>query len=596
MKNYYLFFKSENYNKKWFTFVELVSVIAILAILSTIWVVGYFNHLVWVRDSNRIAQIKEISDWLKAYKMTISLPNPENSVEIFWSWVVIWYQWYMWKNDLSLIWYNNWWVDPKDQTYFTYSVSADKKEFQLMAYLENPQTTEISGNMLNKANATTIDYKNRYFALSWDSIWILTDCNTNQLIQEIPSIVSSWWIEVSTTSNLYRVILSWQENKCASWSLLYQILMTKKIDPTMYCPENSNFTYNWHNYFVPELNVWESVSDVYSDPISENNWKFVYVLNNVTCSSSWTDIASSESWTLVALECNDWYSISDDETSCEINSCANAPTSYTYASFTAGTPTEHEQERQNYDNSEACYYTCPTWYTWNDCNIPTSEYSACTSIWQILTWSTTYSWCDSPDIVVCAWNWIWFTVAACNVWSSHAWTWSDSYWKYFQWWRNKWFIFWDLSSYLSLINWIIWLDAVNDLYWFVQNSPLYDPYTWAEWDITDNWWDITDSNSKRRWPCEKWYHIPKKTEWLAIILAWWWSSNWNWMINALKIPLAWYRGWDNWNMKSQWNFWWYWASSANGKKSSQVDVFLDYISPLEDNIRINWFTVRCVKD
>ena len=72
--------------KKAFTIVELIVVITILAILSTIWFVSFSSHLMWTRDTNRLSQLSTIHEWLEVYGAKNTLPQPENSVEVRASW------------------------------------------------------------------------------------------------------------------------------------------------------------------------------------------------------------------------------------------------------------------------------------------------------------------------------------------------------------------------------------------------------------------------------------------------------------------------------------------------------------------------------
>ena len=125
------------YITSWFTLVELIVVITILAILSTIWFVNYSSYLTWVRDSNRIAQLKGISSALEIYRSNKRLPLPDDNIEIMSGDSIIWYQWYAGKNLLSLINYTWEWVDPKDDKYFSYYLTRNSRYYQLMAYLEN---------------------------------------------------------------------------------------------------------------------------------------------------------------------------------------------------------------------------------------------------------------------------------------------------------------------------------------------------------------------------------------------------------------------------------------------------------------------------
>ena len=137
---------------KAFTLVELIVVITILAVLSAIWFVAFSWYLAWTRDTNRISQLKSISDWLELYWTKHDLPIPEDKVDIkVWTWTnekTIAYQWYAWKNILETIEYSSEWVDPKDWTYFSYYLTKDKKYYQLMAFLEESDNLQNTKSLL----------------------------------------------------------------------------------------------------------------------------------------------------------------------------------------------------------------------------------------------------------------------------------------------------------------------------------------------------------------------------------------------------------------------------------------------------------------
>lgn len=194
--------------KKAFTLIELLVVITILIILWTIWFISFSNHLIWTRDTNRLSQIREIHAWLEVYSTKGKLLLPENSVEVRSSWSLVWYQGYMWKNNLSILEYNKWWVDPKDEQFFTYFVTWDRKDFQLMAYLEDPTNKQIVNNnniYKNKLFPQTqaVNYAKRYPTVYWKKLWILTESWTNLPIQEVGSIVSSRFLDIATTTGSY---------------------------------------------------------------------------------------------------------------------------------------------------------------------------------------------------------------------------------------------------------------------------------------------------------------------------------------------------------------------------------------------------------
>jgi len=221
-------------NKFWFTLVELVVVMTILAILWTVWFIVFTWHLSWVRDANRTSQIISMYDWLEAFRISNTLPEPENSVEVKLNWTLIWYQWYIWKTILSNIKYSKAWLDPKDNTYFTYYLNADKKSFQLMAYLEDKENVQVVlnkqdnwGLLVPSTNAAYIDYSKRFPTFYWSKLWIITEDVTNLPIQDITSINSVWYIDITPSiSSTYKVNFTDQDSFTASW---YQFYMSNLI-------------------------------------------------------------------------------------------------------------------------------------------------------------------------------------------------------------------------------------------------------------------------------------------------------------------------------------------------------------------------------
>jgi len=70
------------FKAKAFTLVELIVVITILAILATIGFVSFSWYLAWTRDTNRVAQLKAMSDALELYSTKDDLPKPDNYIEV----------------------------------------------------------------------------------------------------------------------------------------------------------------------------------------------------------------------------------------------------------------------------------------------------------------------------------------------------------------------------------------------------------------------------------------------------------------------------------------------------------------------------------
>ena len=203
------FLKSSNKYRLGFTLVELIVVVTILAVLATIGFVSYSSYLTWVRDTNRISQLVSISDWLELYRTKNILPLPDDNVEVK-KWAeTIAYQGYAGANTLEIIDFSKWWVDPKDWEYFSYYLTRDKKYFQLMAFLEEDEANLTSWLL---KNTLAVNYSNRVPTVTWRKLWILTDIN-NTPIQEIPSVVDNWLLNIDVTEDTSQYVAHINDSK-----------------------------------------------------------------------------------------------------------------------------------------------------------------------------------------------------------------------------------------------------------------------------------------------------------------------------------------------------------------------------------------------
>ena len=178
------------YQLRAFTLVELIVVITIVWILSTVWFVSYSGYLTWARDSNRISQLTKLSDSLQVYSTSKSLPLPDDNIQILASGSVVGYQWYVGVDVLETIDYTNGGKDPKDQSYFTYYLTKDRTSMQLLAFMEE-ETSVIGYNNLNLWNTTNAaDYSDRFPKVYGRKLWILTQVDTNTPAQEITGVTN----------------------------------------------------------------------------------------------------------------------------------------------------------------------------------------------------------------------------------------------------------------------------------------------------------------------------------------------------------------------------------------------------------------------
>lgn len=202
--------------RRWFTLVELIVVVTILAILGTIGFISYNWYLVWVRDSNRLAQIDQLSSGLELFRAKNTLPLPWDDIRVeigTTTSLLIWYQWYLTQDIMDLMDYTKWGKDPKDGTFFTFYVSWDRKYFQLLGFLEDQTNQATSFFLPNQAHAA--DYTVRYFATWGKKLWILVD-SSNTPIQESPNVTGTGEFNMSTQSNTFTMIFNDKNTVTAS--------------------------------------------------------------------------------------------------------------------------------------------------------------------------------------------------------------------------------------------------------------------------------------------------------------------------------------------------------------------------------------------
>ncbi len=275
------------FQKKAFTLVELIVVITILAVLSTIWFVSYSWYLAWTRDTNRISQLKAISDWLHLFWTNHNLPNPDDKIDIEANSTLIAYQGYAWKNTLETITYSTPGLDPKDKTYFSYYLTRDKKYFQLMAFLEEEDNLQTAG-IFNKTNA--VDYSIRYPTVFGDKLGILTWtwADLNIPIQEIPAVSSTWSIDIITTTLEYRSHMRDNEIASGTWVVLFKMQEIASVW-WQFCGANPNELYCLDVPLVSNLVGFWDFEWWYTDKSETKNTGTAYWNSSIynTVANSW---------------------------------------------------------------------------------------------------------------------------------------------------------------------------------------------------------------------------------------------------------------------------------------------------------------------
>lgn len=273
---------------KWFTFIELIIAITIIAILSVIWFVSYNWHISSSRDSTRKTELSDIYTLLDWYKIKSALPIPNKKIEIYSSWILIWFQWYLSDSIMKKIWFKWTGKDPLDENYYTYYLTKNLRTPWVMGFLENNPKDWSSINstyytFVPQVNAT--DYSERFPILFWKKLWILID-DTNTPIQEIVSLQATWKIELSTLTPNYIAYFDNSTSISNSWTSL----------DVLYWTTTTWIIWNSCDQYIEEYN-WEMLRSGYY-LINSSTWTYEEYCDMSWTSWTWTTRIAICSWNL----------------------------------------------------------------------------------------------------------------------------------------------------------------------------------------------------------------------------------------------------------------------------------------------------------
>lgn len=127
----------------WFTLVELIVVITILAILGTIWFISFSQYNYYARDGVRVSDIKSIQSGLELFSLEKwFFPTPTWWINTTYSWEVLRTQWtfddQLFKNTEKL---NKKPTDPLTGREYAYSVLYNGQEYEMAASFESNNIT-----------------------------------------------------------------------------------------------------------------------------------------------------------------------------------------------------------------------------------------------------------------------------------------------------------------------------------------------------------------------------------------------------------------------------------------------------------------------
>ncbi len=446
-------------NKFWFTLVELIVVITIIAILWTIAFIYFGVHNKNSRDTVRISDIKNIEKWLGIYiAEKWFYPEPDSWVNITYSWWLAWTQWIVWENLLR-------WIemtkvfDPLTSNPYTYSVTSPKNGYQIWAIRE--WNVAQSFNLVNKTYALE---KTAYALIRWtyNQRVIRVSSWSTDFILAVPSIITSdlnntdLWSIISNKllvfSN-YRNIPSSYQNMWYTMTGWFDFIHWRDIlifSWSLYDAStdlNRLMILNWVKNAYKWTIIWSSYNDIINLDISTNQKQALLLTNsfkNIVWEYKEKLLTGSYYYQLSAWYRHTcWIKVWDKLYCWWLNSNwqlwdnttiqKNWPTLvYSWSDFI--------QVSTNY------IHTCAIktdwklycwWYNWN---------------WRL--WDNTTSQRNLPTLINS-----WSTYKQISVWWNHT-CWIKSNNKLFCWWYNNYWQLWDWTIVQKLSP--VPIDSAND--------------------------------------------------------------------------------------------------------------------------------------
>lgn len=235
-------------NKKAFTLVELIVVIAIIAILWTISFISLQWYSKTSRDSTRISDLSTMKSSLELFNLdSWKYPNPTDWFDVTYSWTfLVWNQWIFGNQttkNISRL--DRIPLDPLTWIPYTYSVNYNKSLYQI-AWIQEWDEYSLNSS-ISETNAWNIEAK---AIIRWNYKWaiIKTLAWSNCKVLIAPSIISSFDSSVNDLSDIY-----------SSWGLVFSWY---KNLPNSFA--STKFNVNWWFEFMP-TNI-----EAYSDSESCN--------------------------------------------------------------------------------------------------------------------------------------------------------------------------------------------------------------------------------------------------------------------------------------------------------------------------------------
>jgi len=552
-----------------FTFIELIVLIIVLAILWTIAFISLQWYSAQSRDSVRISDMTSMKTWLELFNLeTWKYPLPTQWTDITYSWAVVWIQWYFWEtvfvnvNKLNKIP-----TDPTTDKMYVYSTTSTRWEFQLAQAMEWNEISVNSEKWIIDNVLTT--EKTARLKISWTfngKVIKVSSWSLNCLLA-LPSIVASTWTTLENILSNNLLAYNWYKNLPFQYTWVYNtkwesaLKLVNYTEIKAYCWTDFNVLYEQTlTWSLARKTMVENLQKAYTWTSIDNMWPIQSILltdinNNDATEILSTNIVSNNLWRkIVANFTSNWW-----------------------ATWTFNLSQTTVNQWTNVTISHTCSQV-PTSYTSSNTSVATISWTIITTLWVGTTNITPVWW-------ACADN----TTKTLTV-----------------------------NLNLNLINetnctrawtWWIWVPSANDVYiWTIQwNGFCISPRIWDFWDSTwqciswngwwnfNNWdfkgWDASSTGIRDTWNSPNYTYGQTKTLdssiWYTCKSIWSSATDYD---NTLWDTLIWRMKWLNINkvnLAELQNI--EWVQNANPPNNHPIPVL--YIADCIDWIKDLWTTM-----